>query len=241
MGRCARFGADAPTAWRWGARLLPSLPGVCQDLSMVWRRYSHRREPWHGACYRISKEDYHQGRHPAFADPRDAPDPQAIPLCRLSDGERRRRAIGAGLSPAATSTRRQASAAASKCGGKGGSQARAADQRPGGEADPGTVFPPEPRESRCRGSNLVVSRPCRGARLGADAEGHAAPSRRRALRLAIARALVTPPRLQEIDALNDATPRIEVDPQTFEVRADGALLTCEPTKILPMAQRYFLF
>jgi len=41
--------------------------------------------------------------------------------------------------------------------------------------------------------------------------------------------------------LNDATPKIEVDPQTFEVRADGALLTCEPAQILPMAQRYFLF
>jgi urease subunit alpha len=41
--------------------------------------------------------------------------------------------------------------------------------------------------------------------------------------------------------LNDATPRIEVNPQNFEVRADGQLLTCEPAKVLPMAQRYFLF
>ncbi|HZF34724.1 MAG TPA: urease subunit alpha [Candidatus Angelobacter sp.] len=41
--------------------------------------------------------------------------------------------------------------------------------------------------------------------------------------------------------LNDATPKIEVNPQTFEVRADGQLLTCEPAKVLPMAQRYFLF
>jgi urease subunit alpha len=40
---------------------------------------------------------------------------------------------------------------------------------------------------------------------------------------------------------NDATPRIEVDPETYEVRADGELLTCEPAKSLPMAQRYFLF
>ena len=40
---------------------------------------------------------------------------------------------------------------------------------------------------------------------------------------------------------NDALPRIEVDPQTYEVRADGALLTCEPARILPLAQRYFLF
>ncbi|MDP3660323.1 amidohydrolase family protein, partial [Phenylobacterium sp.] len=41
--------------------------------------------------------------------------------------------------------------------------------------------------------------------------------------------------------LNDATPVIEVDPETYEVRADGELLTCEPAEVLPMAQRYFLF
>src|SRR6266849_1635147 len=41
--------------------------------------------------------------------------------------------------------------------------------------------------------------------------------------------------------LNDATPSIEVDPETYEVRADDELLTCEPAKILPLAQRYFLF
>src|SRR5579883_2241053 len=40
---------------------------------------------------------------------------------------------------------------------------------------------------------------------------------------------------------NDATPVIEVDPETYEVRADGALLTCEPATVLPLAQRYFLF
>ncbi|MCE0744743.1 urease subunit alpha [Acetobacter sicerae] len=40
---------------------------------------------------------------------------------------------------------------------------------------------------------------------------------------------------------NDATPVIEVDPETYEVRADGVLLTCEPAETLPMAQRYFLF
>lgn len=40
---------------------------------------------------------------------------------------------------------------------------------------------------------------------------------------------------------NDATPQIDVDPETYEVRADGALLTCEPAQSLPMAQRYFLF
>jgi len=41
--------------------------------------------------------------------------------------------------------------------------------------------------------------------------------------------------------LNDATPNIEVDPETYEVRADGVLLTCEPAAVLPMAQRYFLY
>jgi urease subunit alpha len=40
---------------------------------------------------------------------------------------------------------------------------------------------------------------------------------------------------------NSATPHIEVDPETYEVRADGELLTCEPAEVLPMAQRYFLF
>jgi len=41
--------------------------------------------------------------------------------------------------------------------------------------------------------------------------------------------------------LNDYLPQIEVDPQTYEVRADGQLLTCEPASVLPLAQRYFLF
>ncbi len=40
---------------------------------------------------------------------------------------------------------------------------------------------------------------------------------------------------------NDKTPHVEVDAETYEVRADGELLTCEPAKVLPMAQRYFLF
>ncbi|MEE2720524.1 MAG: urease subunit alpha [Pseudomonadota bacterium] len=41
--------------------------------------------------------------------------------------------------------------------------------------------------------------------------------------------------------LNDATPAMEVDPESYEVRADGELLTCDPAEILPLAQRYFLF
>jgi urease subunit alpha len=41
--------------------------------------------------------------------------------------------------------------------------------------------------------------------------------------------------------LNAEMPKIEVDPQTYEVMVDGELVTCEPAEILPMAQRYFLF
>jgi len=40
---------------------------------------------------------------------------------------------------------------------------------------------------------------------------------------------------------NDYQPNIEVDPQTYEVKADGILLTCEPADTLALAQRYFLF
>jgi urease subunit alpha len=41
--------------------------------------------------------------------------------------------------------------------------------------------------------------------------------------------------------LNSATPLMEVDPETYEVRADGRLLTCEPAKVLSLAQRYFMY
>jgi urease subunit alpha len=40
---------------------------------------------------------------------------------------------------------------------------------------------------------------------------------------------------------NNAMPVVEVDPETYEVRADGVHLTCEPASVLPMAQRYFLY
>ena len=40
---------------------------------------------------------------------------------------------------------------------------------------------------------------------------------------------------------NNYQPRIEVDPETYEVKADGVALVCEPASVLPMAQRYFLF
>ena len=41
--------------------------------------------------------------------------------------------------------------------------------------------------------------------------------------------------------LNSALPSIDVDPQTYEVFADGELITCEPSKTLPLAQRYFMY
>jgi urease subunit alpha len=64
-------------------------------------------------------------------------------------------------------------------------------------------------------------------------------------RLGLKKRLVTVDRcrgLSKRDMINnDALPRIEVDPETYEVRADGELLTSEPARVLPMAQRYFLF
>jgi len=48
--------------------------------------------------------------------------------------------------------------------------------------------------------------------------------------------------LQKKDMVrNGAMPIIEVDPETYAVRADGELLVCEPADVLPLAQRYFLF
>jgi len=41
--------------------------------------------------------------------------------------------------------------------------------------------------------------------------------------------------------LNDALPQIEVHSETYEARADGVLLTCQPAEVLPMAQRYIMF
>jgi urease subunit alpha len=40
---------------------------------------------------------------------------------------------------------------------------------------------------------------------------------------------------------NSLTPQIDVDPETYDVRANGNLLTCEPAKVLAMAQRYFMY
>ena len=64
-------------------------------------------------------------------------------------------------------------------------------------------------------------------------------------RLGLRRRVVAVERCRSISkadmVLNNATPRLEVDPETYEVRSDGELLTCEPVSELPLAQRYFLF
>jgi urease subunit alpha len=63
--------------------------------------------------------------------------------------------------------------------------------------------------------------------------------------LGLSRQLVAVQRCRQIgkrDMIhNDALPKIEVDPETYTVKADGEHLTCEPAKVLPLAQRYFLF
>jgi urease subunit alpha len=58
----------------------------------------------------------------------------------------------------------------------------------------------------------------------------------------IARAVRNCRKIGKKDLLhNNATPKIDVDPETYEVRVDGALITCDPASVLPLAQRYFLF
>jgi urease subunit alpha len=73
----------------------------------------------------------------------------------------------------------------------------------------------------------------------------AALNNRAVLALGLAKPLIAvrgTRRLQKSDmVLNGATPKIDVDPETYAVRADGELLVCEPASTLPMTQRYFLF
>jgi urease subunit alpha len=63
--------------------------------------------------------------------------------------------------------------------------------------------------------------------------------------LGLAKTLLPVPNTRKIGKhsmiLNNAVPHMEVDPETYEVRADGRLLTCAPSKVLPMAQRYFMY
>ena len=59
------------------------------------------------------------------------------------------------------------------------------------------------------------------------------------MRLAVVKACRTVKKMDMVH--NDYLPVMQIDAQTYEVRADGQLLTCEPAAVLPMAQRYFLF
>ena len=78
--------------------------------------------------------------------------------------------------------------------------------------------------------------------LPLPAQRWASAWRRVALGLAVRLAVSNTRHLSKADMkLNDRLPKIEVDSETYEVRADGELLTCEPATILPLAQRYFLF
>jgi urease subunit alpha len=97
----------------------------------------------------------------------------------------------------------------------------------------------------------VYSRPMFGAMGGANAAGsvtfvsQAAADAGIAKSLGLAKAALPVKRTRDIGKaamkLNDYCPEIEVHPETYEVRADGELLTCQPAEVLPMAQRYFLF
>ena len=64
-------------------------------------------------------------------------------------------------------------------------------------------------------------------------------------RLGVSKSLVGVSNTRAIDKHsmihNSLTPNITIDPETYEVRIDGALITCEPATVLPMAQRYFLY
>jgi urease subunit alpha len=114
---------------------------------------------------------------------------------------------------------------------------RRADGRPE-RIDPDTAagaLPADVRQPRPRGRQHCGDLHVRGRRRGGHCgrTGPAAP-------LVIAVRGCRGVRKQHM-VLNDWMPRIEVDPETYEVRADGELLTCEPLAEVPMGQRYFLF
>ena len=94
-------------------------------------------------------------------------------------------------------------------------------------------------------ARIDVRRLRRGARRVQRALRQPGRHRRRRARRAVAAAASAVRGCRGIGkrdlVLNDALPKIEVDADTYEVRADGELLTCEPADVLPLAQRYFLF
>ncbi len=97
------------------------------------------------------------------------------------------------------------------------------------------ALPADVRRVR-QGADRVVG----GVRVEGGAQGRVAQQARR--REAARRCREHPRRISKKSMVhNGATPNIEVDPETYEVKADGELLTCAPAEVLPMAQRYFLF
>jgi len=109
--------------------------------------------------------------------------------------------------------------------------------------DPNASIPtPQPVHYRpmfgAFGKSLIRSSVSFVSKAGLDADlGHSLGLERDLLAVCNTRGTIG----KKAMALNSETPVIEVDPETYEVRADGVLLTCEPADILPLAQRYFLF
>ena len=124
-----------------------------------------------------------------------------------------------------------------RSGAEGGDDRRRPDGRPQ-RLDPDAAAGPLPadvRRLRPRAAGLGGRPFCRAGRSSAACpadSGSSAWCCRRA-----ASAPIDKKRMVH----NAALPHIEVDPETYEVRADGVLLTCEPATVLPLAQRYFLY
>ena len=98
------------------------------------------------------------------------------------------------------------------------------------------ALPADVRRAAAGRSQLDVGHVRVGGRAGGGRSRRAWASRAQAVAVARCRGLGKRDMVH-----NDALPRIEVDPETYVVRADGERLTCEPARVLPMAQRYFLF
>ncbi|MFI4896049.1 MAG: urease subunit alpha [Steroidobacterales bacterium] len=108
--------------------------------------------------------------------------------------------------------------------------------------DPNASIPtPQPVHYRHMFGALGGARPATSVSFVSQAALDGAVDERLGLRKRLVPVLGTRSLRKRDLILNDYLPKIEVDPQTYEVRADGKLLTCEPASVLPLAQRYFLF
>jgi urease subunit alpha len=108
--------------------------------------------------------------------------------------------------------------------------------------DPNASIPtPQPVHYRHMFGALGGARPATSVSFVSQAALDGAVDQRLGLRKRLVPVLGTRSLRKRDLILNDYLPKIEVDPQTYEVRADGKLLTCEPASVLPLAQRYFLF